>query len=1161
MSTLGRIFTSRWFLSFIGLVALALVVWFAGPLIGWADAHPLEDWPPRLGAVLLIAAVWAGVNVWLDRKAAKADRKLVEGLTAGTERVSSDALATEEVEALRQRLKGALDVLRKSATGRRRGSQHLYELPWYVVIGPPGAGKTTALVNSGLKFPMAEVERKPVRGVGGTRNCDWWFSDEAILIDTAGRYFSQDSHAEVDQAAWSGFVDLLAKYRPRQPLNGLIVAFPVPELLGGPEARLAHARMVRTRVLEIYDRLGLRLPIYLLLTKADLVPGFVEYFDELDVEGRKRVLGTTFDFGSETVPAEAFATEFDALVDRLRGRLLTRIHQERNLDRRSAIFGFPEQLAGLRGPLDEFLAEAFGANRFQTPPLLRGVYFSSGTQEGTPIDRLMNTLAQSLGLSAKRAAPQKGGRSYFLTDLLREVMFAEASVVGRNPRLERRRALLRGAALAAIALASLAMAGVWTMGALGNRALIAEVDAATAAYAVAVEPHQRGAITDPGLATVLPLLDSLRALPAGYGERADASPWWDRFGLSQREKLERQAISAYRRGLDFLLAPRLAHDVQRQIRDNLQNGDQVYRDLAVALMLGGRGPLDAQALRDWFAHRFEELHPGPANEAFRQGLLVHVDALAEERGASVELDAGLIAEARMVVKGIPSAKRCYARLRESHEARHLPDWTVIDKAGAAADRVFVRRGGESLAAGIPGLYTNAGFNTVFLPNVLEHCRAVISDRWIEDDAEAARNESALAQLVDETATLYLTDYAAQWSKMLGDIALVPFSDIAHAADVVNKLAGPGSPMRALLKAVAHETALVGVPVALDAAKQVSSTIAKTVDKVQRVAGALPQARYVDDRFRQLHRLVEAPPNGTSQLDGVMHHLNEVYLHLVRLSGQLGGERVLGAATGADAMPIQLLAAERGRLPAPVSEWVQAVVVGATASTMGGARAELNAAWGPIAKFCEKAVEGRYPLAKGSANDVTLDDFSRLFAAQGMIGGFFDQRLATFVDTSRTPWRPHRLEGAQLEVSSDTLAQFQRAAAIRDAFFGAGATAPQLRFEVELKKGTGPVTIEVDGTVATLSAEKPMAALSWPGTGPRQARLTLGDEKLAERAGPWALFRLLDTIGASRGAASDRLVMAVKGKAGEASLELRASSSVNNPFALPELTQFKCPRSL
>lgn len=68
----------------------------------------------------------------------------------------------------------------------RFSRQYLYQLPWYVIIGAPGAGKTTALVNSGLHFPLADrFGKSALRGVGRTRNCDWWFTNDAVLLDTA----------------------------------------------------------------------------------------------------------------------------------------------------------------------------------------------------------------------------------------------------------------------------------------------------------------------------------------------------------------------------------------------------------------------------------------------------------------------------------------------------------------------------------------------------------------------------------------------------------------------------------------------------------------------------------------------------------------------------------------------------------------------------------------------------------------------------------------------------------------------------------------------------------------------------------------------------------------------------------------------------------------
>src|SRR5262249_28287944 len=157
------------------------------------------------------------------------------------------------------RFQQALAQLRKARGARRFGSQYLYQMPWYMFVGAPGAGKTTALVHSGLDFPLSEQFGKgAIRGVGGTRNCDWWFTDQAVLLDTAGRYTTQDAHEATDRAAWQGFLDLLKKHRRRRPINGVIVTISVLDLLRMNETdRQTQAVAVRERIQELHERLGI----------------------------------------------------------------------------------------------------------------------------------------------------------------------------------------------------------------------------------------------------------------------------------------------------------------------------------------------------------------------------------------------------------------------------------------------------------------------------------------------------------------------------------------------------------------------------------------------------------------------------------------------------------------------------------------------------------------------------------------------------------------------------------------------------------------------------------------------------------------------------------------------------------------------------------------
>ena len=101
-------------------------------------------------------------------------------------------------------------MLRIEQGSASRGA-YLYQLPWYAIIGPSGAGKTTALLNSGLGFPTAVAgEYRALRGQPNTPNCDWWFTDEAVLIDTAGRYVTQDAGSPRTPRAGSSFLELAA---------------------------------------------------------------------------------------------------------------------------------------------------------------------------------------------------------------------------------------------------------------------------------------------------------------------------------------------------------------------------------------------------------------------------------------------------------------------------------------------------------------------------------------------------------------------------------------------------------------------------------------------------------------------------------------------------------------------------------------------------------------------------------------------------------------------------------------------------------------------------------------------------------------------------------------------------------------------------------------
>ena len=276
-----------------------------------------------------------------------------------------------------------------------------------------------------------------IAGVGGTRLCDWWFTEDAVLIDTAGRYTTQDLNADVDRAGWEAFLGLLKQTRPKQPLNGLIIAFPISDIANGRAAeRKAHAVAIRSRIEELQARFGIRMPVYLLVTKVDLVAGFTEFFDDLDRDQRGQVWGATFELADRRDSVvELFTSELRVLIEQLNARLFNRTQAERDVERRARIAMFPGQMASLEGLLADFLHMVFDEKRDGSTPQLRGVDLHVRYPGGNAIRSPYRYLARALGVdqSGTQSLRPVQGRSYFLERLLKEVIFGEASLVAHSP--------------------------------------------------------------------------------------------------------------------------------------------------------------------------------------------------------------------------------------------------------------------------------------------------------------------------------------------------------------------------------------------------------------------------------------------------------------------------------------------------------------------------------------------------------------------------------------------------------------------------------------------------------------------------------------------------------------------------------------------------------
>ena len=1185
------------FFSSIGVLILfslilAVAIWYLGPLLAIGDVRPFDGLLGRLVAMgaLLAVTVIAILVILLRRRSH--DNEMTEAITAeAAEPDPGDAAVEAELDEMRERMTEALSFLRKSKLGGRFGYRHLYQLPWYVIIGPPGAGKTTAIVKSGLKFPLAErMGKTAIGGVGGTRNCDWWFTNEAVLLDTAGRYTTQDSDKEADAKAWTGFLDMLKKHRSRQPINGAMIAISLSDLsLQDEQTRRGHARAIRSRLQELRERLGVRFPVYVLFTKADLIAGFQEFFDNLGSEEREQVWGFTLPFekrAKETAPMAAFEAEFDALLERLGNRSLERMQAEIDYQRRSLISGFPSQMASLRGVAEAFLSDVFLESRFEDSQLLRGAYFTSGTQEGAPIDRLMMGMARTFGIGRQAIGTGKGqGRSYFLTRLLTGVVFREAGLVSADDRVERRYRWAARGAIAAGVLAFAVAAVVWTNSYLGNAALIADAREQVTTFQQIAARVPGSPISDARISDVVPALNILRELPGNPAAGDPQPPVELTWGLYQGDAVGTETAQSYRGALNTLLLPRLLFRLEEQMQTNMNNTDLLFEALKIYLMLGLQGPMDNDLVAQWMQIDWALTFPG--QDQLQADLRGHLDEMLNQPMREIALNGPLVDQIQGLLSETPLSERIYQSIVKGPAARRLPQFRLTEVGGPAASRVLLRPSGKALSDGIEGIYTYSGFHDYFLPEVLAVSERIQYESWVLGPRGAAETTpDALARLTRDVLNLYYNDYVARYDGLLADIDIIPMESLSHATEVTNVLSGPSSPIVNILDAVSTETKLtqpresevVASNVVDSATDFIASEALSKLDSqgqalVDVLGSAVPAGaeqekpgQFVEDRFADLHALVDGIDGAPSQLDQLIGTMTEVYRELNRMSLGRNSGAVIATQGGSAAARLQ---EETSRLPGPMQRWASQVAAGSSGITVGGARTGLNAKWqAQVFPFCKRALDGRYPFDRRAEADVALQDFARLFAPNGLIDAFFNENLISFVDTTSNPWRWRRVNNVDLGISDAVLAQFQKAAEIRDSFFLAPGL-PSVSFDITpiaLDPKVGQVTIDIEGqTVSYAHGPPEVTPLTWPGKAGGRTRVAYSPERsdienVITQDGPWAWFRLLDSAEVRRTNVSDRnrVTFIIGGRF--AIFQLRAGT-VLNPFDSSAVDGFRCPRSL
>ncbi|MEO6588117.1 MAG: type VI secretion system membrane subunit TssM [Pyrinomonadaceae bacterium] len=812
--------------SFYGIVGI--LVWLVGDQYGYG-------WTERIVIILLVLitlpiALVIGFIVSRRRKKkelqaeTKAEVKPLENEPA---KASSPAGNNDDLT------KSAEEVIQflKSSNLGNGGKDAIYSLPWYLVMGTPKSGKSSLVLGSNLDFQNLPSQRQTeLKFLRPTRNVDWRVTSEAVFLDTAGRFQTEG----VDGDEWNSLLEIIKKFRPNRPLDGVLMTVSAEKILHSDERQIEEqAKILRTRLDEASQRLKTRFPVYIVFTHADAIEGFRDSFSNSKQEDKSLVWGATIPLEKSDNAQSLFDGEYELLQDSVLKRRLMRLSSPFQPARQLRIFNFPLHFGSARRKLGAFISTLFRPNPFSESPFLRGFYFTA-----VPVNRQQVDMTKTLA-----NIPQTVGKTYFTERLFRDVVLRDKDLV-KTFQQQKQKPPIWGwiftVFAALIVFSLLALAGISLY---KNKQILAEAEQKGGAVLTIVKANrdQNPLGKDAGKTRdEINAINDLRDLLVRLDDNErNGAPIYMRFGLYSGNRIYKSALlPVYFNAVE----KRFKEPVVKKLEDDLRKFDasqitgtpeqqevilgKHYDLLKAYLMLSGGEYKDTDgnlknykekadpttlknALKDYW--QTESKTPSGMDLIALEQLDFWAKQVDRDESPAnfprIKLDENLVNNTRVKLKEFPPVFRYYQR-----KISEISKETEEKHSTISADRILANAGAEASflqsSVTVPSAYTIEGYQ-LMKKAISEADQELSKDDWVM--GELGKNGNVQTTDSAKLQSRYFRDYADSWKAFIKSVNVIPYKDKTIADNALLAFSSANSPMEILLKEVARQTKLSAKP--------------------------------------------------------------------------------------------------------------------------------------------------------------------------------------------------------------------------------------------------------------------------------------------------------------------------------------------------------------